>query len=311
MKKPIVLLLTASLLAGCPGPPPPSDGSLGPITSVPMPPGCHDVAWGPLYEVYEATLPNGALDSGYADAIHSPQQPLRYGDAGPAAGGTYSSSPAPDGARALSVTAPKDVPAGQTPSAGLFSTGLDFGLRSAFIARATFQKPDGPRIPPDSDGNSNAWAAAVTARDGDEQDLTSRTRISVTFRVRDQGALLNVIDSGAAGPLATKAIDGAVVASIFNNQPFTLELYVNRQSCTGTATLSTVGFKPQKLSFRLHTFLAESGPTITAIGPALANCCAPKKKVSVEVTNFQIWVPLPGPISTEPNVPNPPPINPH
>lgn len=315
MKKLIALLLTVSLPMGC-KPTPAGNDSHGPNFSVPLPPGCHDAAWGPLQTVYHETFPKGALDSGYTDSIHDTPQPLKFGDAGPAAQGTYGEAPAADGALSLTVTAPHDIPAGQTPSAGVFSIRLPFGLRSIFVARATFQNLDGKIFPAASPDITNAWAVGIAARTGDEQDLATETRMGLTFRVTDQAnalAKLSVQDSGAASALHKEDVREDIATNIFGKkQPFTLELSVNRQTCMGTGTLTTADAKPQTFSFRLHSFLANSGETITAVGPILANCCAPKGRVYAEVSDFQILVPLHGRGSaTEPNVPNPPPINPH
>jgi hypothetical protein len=282
----------------------------------------------PLQTVYRATLPNGSLVCGYWDAIHSSPQPLKPGD-GQVAGTTdIIHGPSGDGAFKLGLTAPGKIIVDangdpiDTASVGLFSTGVHFGPNAVFSVRATFQNPCGPHLPPAA--LSNAWAVTIAAREGDENDLGKDQRLGVTFKVKNHVATLNVLETGADKPLATATVDPAIYAAIFGNpetcgtpgKPFTLTLYVNRQNGSGVASLAgpaiEAAHKPSlDLKFNMHLF-GSTGPVIETVGPTLANCCSEGGTVSVEVTDFEIKQLLRSPFGPlEPNVRNPPPINPH
>ena len=354
MKKAIALLL-ASSLAGCryppgnepPGPVPnnyPGSDGIPVATAVmcdrpspgfwvippPSVPGSAIPGATPLQTVYHATLPNGSLICGYWDAIHWPAQPLKPGDGQVAGTTAIIHAPAGDGAFKLGLTAPSPIKVGadgfpvDTASVGLFSTDVDFGPGAVFSVRVAFQNPCGPHLAAVPGGLSNAWAVTIAAREGDEKDLGTDRRLGVTFKVRNNGATLNVLETGADDALATDKVDPKVYDAIFGNpetcgtghKPFTLTLYVNRQTGSGVASLAgpaVEGVKdgPLDLPFKMHLF-GTSGPVIETVGATLANCCSEGGTVSVEVTDFEIKQLLRSPFGPfEPNVPNPPPINPY
>lgn len=323
MKKPIALLLPLSILAGCNGHPHPyyvpcetsqvADRPEKTSPYAPRPPGRDD----PYRLVYHATFPGGALDCGYLDLIHATGQPLEVGD-GQVAGQFHETLASPGGKLKLSLTAPDPIPAKQTPSVGVFSTDLNLGPGSVFTVRARFQRPHGPRIPA-TPAWTNAWAVGVTAREGDKEDLGSHKRLGVTLRFKDQKGILNVVESQLGDGLPSQSLNQFEIPQDVTDRlfgttsvmSFTLELHVNRQEGSGAATLTVPGVYAKQLLFATRTFLKDSGPPITAVGAALANCCTPGRNVNVEVHDFQILVPRRDrDVRGEPPIPNPPPVDP-
>jgi hypothetical protein len=290
----------------------------------------------PLQTVYHATLPNGSLVCGYWDAIHSPPQPLKPGGNQLAGTTDIIHAPAGDSAFKLGLTAPSHIDVDpitnfpkDTSSVGLFSTAVSFGPGAVFSLRVTFQNPCGPHLAPVSGGLSNAWAVSIAASEGDERDLGTDRRLWVTFRIKGKGATLNVWETGTDEPLKADTVNPAIYKAIFGDpetcgtghKPFTLTLYVNRATGSGVASLAGPALevamsqdrnvKPLDLPFNMHLF-GTSGPVIETVGTTLANCCSEGAPISVEVTDFQIKQLLRSPFGPfEPNVPNPPPINPY
>jgi hypothetical protein len=160
---------------------------------------------------------------------------------------------------------------------------------------------------------TNAWAVAVVARTGDERDLTSEARLAVTFRVKNNAATLNVLEpSGSRGsvPIPPDIYDRIFGTGGKPPEPFTLELFVDRRSGKGVASLIP-SWPSVRVPFDLMTFGPQTGPQITAVGAALADCCAPGATVRVEVSDFRISQLFGrGYLAIEPNVPQPPPIKP-
>jgi hypothetical protein len=189
----------------------------------------------------------------------------------------------------LVVKAPMEIPEGETPSVGLFSTGLDYGPGSVFSVRATFRRPKGPHLPPTSE-YTNAWAVGVAARTGGLEDSASHTRLTATFRVRNDIAVLNVQGINETLSPDDIRIDPAVYEKIFSDvtpEFFSIELFVDRRAGSGKAVL-TAGTYSKTVPFTMKDFLKDSGPTVQTVGAALANCCAPGETVNVEVSDFQI-----------------------
>jgi hypothetical protein len=254
----------------------------------------------PFQTAYHATFPSGRLDCGYMDRIHSTPQPMKPGD-GKVAGATVTDSPITTGGRLLGLTPPNPIPDDKTPSAAISSTDLPFGPGTVFTARATFRNPIGPHLAPAAD-HTNAWALSISARDGNEADLATDNRLAVTFKVKNQTATLNIVDTGYSGPPRSKSVDPAIYASIFGTsgaspKPFTIELYVNRQTGKGSASLAgpaveAAGAGSVDLPFDIYAFPPTSGPIIKALGPTIANCCAWGQAVNVEITDFEIRTPV-------------------
>jgi hypothetical protein len=320
MKKFIALLLPLCFLGACggDGAGPPCD----PYIPTPTAPGT-PVPGTSSQTVYHATFPNGSLECGILDRIHATTWPMKQGN-GEVSGQTHALSVSEGGNVALELTAPDPVPAGQTPSIGVFSTGLNFGTGAILTVRATFHKPEGTRLPPASDDETNRWAVGVAVRTGDERDLGAHTRLGVTFQVRANGAVLNVLETDPAGThvnrLAQVPVPQEIVDKIFgipgaDPEPFTLQLFVDRQTGKGSASLIP-SWPPVQAPFEMRNFKADRGPMITTAGAALANCCAWGDRVSVEVSDFEIVQAFrkerPAPVvpNKEPNIPNPPPIDP-
>ena len=293
MIKLIALFLAVSFFAGpsaaapsVPGPGGPCDQSSLAKARAPTPVSPPLVPGVPALKLaYHAIFPGGSLNC-FMDRIHSTPQALLRGD-GQVAGQTSSSTVGTQGI-VLHLTTPDPIPLipgdpegnTQTSSLGLFSTGLSFGPGTFFSTRATFVRPNGPF-------GGKSWAVALNARTGDEDDLGTETRLNMTVRFKAGAATLNAFEAGdsrGSVPVPTTTY-GAIVSS---SQPFTLELMVSRITGKGAAILTTAGAVPLYLKFTLSTFGSTSGPTISTIGPALANCCAAGKTASVELTDFQV-----------------------
>jgi hypothetical protein len=229
--------------------------------------------------------------------------------------------PAASGALLLGFTAPQPIPKDPTtkedltPSVGVFSTNLDLERDAVFLIQATFRAPNGPHLAPKGQ-DTNAWAVTIAARTGTEADLGKEERLGVTFKTKENSATLNVQETGASGALASVPIPQEVYDRVFGAggatpQPFTLQLFVNRSTGTGVASLVPAS-PPVQIKFNMQHFGPQTGPIITAVGATLADCCSPGAPVSVEVSDFRImqyfgrgWYPR-----FEPNVPKPPPIYP-
>lgn len=324
MKRPISLLLMASCLSGCGIDP---SGRLEP-RPLPIPMDYVCEPYDPRSAIstappdagelmFHADLPKGSLVCGYWDGIHRPPEPLQRGH-GQVDGSEPAWTPSGD-ALQLAVTAPGTIPADKTPSAGVFSTNLDFGPRTAFSAHATFQRPETSLLDP----QARAWAAgAVTVRTGETDDLKAEARLSATVRVNGTKAILNVTEVGRNNANPSRRADpkeilGELKANIFERYvPYTIGLTVNRRTGLGMATLSSGSAPPLQMPFELSIFTPVSDLKITAVGAAVVNCCVPDARVTVLLSDFRIskpgrWPNLP--VEPEPNVPRevPPPTDPH
>jgi hypothetical protein len=210
---------------------------------------------------------------------------------GQLAGSDPTGTPTQDGLL-LAITAPGTIPKDKTPSVGVFSTNLDFGPGSVFSAQATFQKPTGPFDDP------RAWApGSVAARTGTQDDLKSEARLNVAVRLKGATASLNLteidkINEDSFRQLGNVRIEGELYDWIFvKKNTYTIGLSVDRTTGKTSATLTGGTSKLALGPVDLTTFLANSGPTITAVGPTLANCCVPGAKVTVLVSDFRISQP--------------------
>lgn len=273
MKKPITILIMACV-AGCGAP--------------------DQRAKTEFQVVYRAVFQEGSIGCCFVDRIHDAPQPLAKGQ-GNVAGAIEDVLVASDSDRiGLVVKAPMPIPKGETPSVGLFSTGLDYGPGAVFSVRATFRRPKGPHLPPTPE-YSNAWAVGVAARTGDLEDSALQTRLTATFRVRNDIAVLNVQGINETLSLDDIQIDPTMYEKIFSDvspQFFSIELFVNRSAGAGKAIL-TAGTYSKTVPFTMKDFLKDSGPTVQVVGATLANCCAPGETAKVEVTDFQISAQVP------------------
>jgi hypothetical protein len=190
-----------------------------------------------------------------------------------------------EGVIELKVTKPSD--ASDLVSVGVFATGpnVHFDQGSKFEIRATFIKPTGPH------NEGTVWAAALSARTGNNRDLAAEKRANVTLQSRGTGCRMNVL---IVDTPARQDLEPAICDMIFgaHPQPFTLDLIVDRTSDLSTATLKVGSHVfEKKVSFTF--FKKDSGPPITAVGPALAINTADHKTASVLVREFRILTPKP------------------
>lgn len=187
-----------------------------------------------------------------------------------------------EGAIELKVTKPNA--ASDLVSVGVFATGpnVSFGPGSIFEIQATFIKPSGPHNP------GTVWAAAVSARTGNNRDLAAEKRANVTLQSRGTGCRMNVL---VVDQPARQDLEPSICDLIFgaNPQPFTLDLIVDRTTDVSTATLKVGGHVfPKTVAFTF--FKKDSGPPITAVGPALAINTADNQTASVLVREFRVLV---------------------
>jgi hypothetical protein len=191
----------------------------------------------------------------------------------------------------LSVRQPLGVPA--VAGLGVFATPVSFAAGDVFGMRARFAAPVGPH------DAGNSWAVALFARTGGEDLLPTDTNASATLQVRGSGARLNT--PGSSTPANLPNVPQSLYDLLFSSDSgpdavatFTLEMLVDRAAGHGEAALHVNDFEVTK-TFTFAEFLPTSGPTITAIGPALAISNAPGRSASVRVLEFEVLtVPEPG-----------------
>ena len=234
-----------------------------------------------LQLVYLTNFANGSLSP---SADHLKSGDLQKGD-----GQVQGSAPmwtAKPGALELKVTKP-DASAAPV-SVGVFATPVAFGPGSTVEAQATFVRPSGPHAVGD------VWAAAVAMRDGAVADLGDATRATVTFQVRGTTARMNVrgVNEAISGTQISPAAYDAIFGS--NAQPFTLGLRIDRRTGKGVATLKS-GSTVISRNVTFSAFKATSGPTITAIGAAVAinSVAAAPQTASAELRELRILAPKP------------------
>lgn len=228
---------------------------------------------------YQASFPNGSLESSVDKLDLGPMQP---GDSG-VAGSNPTFEPRP-GELYVSITRPADLPPDVIPSAGPWATPVNFGPGSVSRIRATYIAPVGP-IP------GGGFAIGINAKTGGKDDLPTDTRIAVTVNVRPGFLVRFQVPFGAAQPTNVVLPQAAKDAmfSTTDPQPFTIELTMDRVAGKGRAQL-TVADQVFPLEFDLADFRAHGGPAITAVGPGIAvNANAPGKTASVRFRDFRIY----------------------
>jgi hypothetical protein len=153
--------------------------------------------------------------------------------------------------------------------------------------KATFIAPVGPYA------TTGGFAIGLGARTGGKDDLATETRVFATVNVRPNQLVRFQIPFGSIESVHT-VLPQAVKDAIFSTtdpQPFTIELTIDRSSspAKGTAKLMVID-QVFTLSFTLEDFLADGGPTITAMGPGIAvNSNGPGQTASVNVREFRIY----------------------
>lgn len=182
----------------------------------------------------------------------------------------------------LQITRPADL-VGGVASLGVFATPVNFGPGTIFEARATFIKPVGPH------GSTDTWAIVVGARTGDNDDLFEETRVDVSLQVRGTLLRFNAPGTGSPGPDLPREVYDEIFSST-DPQPFTLELLVDRISGAGRVSLE-VGDRVYSRPVNFPTFPADSGPSITAVGPSLGIASAPGQTASVHLREFRMHMP--------------------
>ena len=187
----------------------------------------------------------------------------------------------------VSIHRPLGLSADDIPSESIFAEPVDFGPRSVVRIKTTFIAPVGPYA------TTGGFAIGLGARTGGKDDLASETRVFATVNVRPNQLVRFQVPFGAADPTNT-TLPQSVKDAIFSTtdpQPFTIELTIDRSTspATGTAKLTVID-QVFTLNFTLADFLADRGPTITAVGPGIAvNANGPGQTASVHVREFRIY----------------------
>ncbi len=232
-----------------------------------------------LQLAYQASFPNGSLASSVDKLDVGPMKP---GDTGIAnSNPTIEERP---GELLLGISRPVGLSPDLIPAMGVWATPVDFGPGTVSRIRATYIAPAGP-LP------GGGFAIGINAKTGNQDDLTTDTRIAVTVNVRPGFVVRLNVPFGATAPTAMPLPQAAkdAIFSATDPQPFTLELTMDRTDGRGLAKL-TVADQVYSLEFTLADFRADGGPAITAVGPGLAvNANAPGQTVSVRVRDFRIY----------------------
>jgi len=233
---------------------------------------------------YEATFPNGSLDS---SVDHLGAGPMVPGDPLiPDSNPTVSTAP---GEVVVSIHRPLGLSPDLIPSESIWATPVHFGPGSVVRLKATFRAPVGP-IP------GGGFAFGLVARTGAKDDLASETRIATTINVRP-GFLVRFNVPFGSVETRNMVLPQAVKDAIFSStdpQPVTLTLTIDRIKGTGKSELK-VKDQVFSLTFTLSDFLADGGPIITAVGSGIAvNSNGPGKTASVHVRDFRIYADVGG-----------------
>jgi hypothetical protein len=190
----------------------------------------------------------------------------------------------------VGITRPVDLPPDEIPSASLWATPVNFGPGSISRIRATFIAPDGPYA------TTGGFAMGLVAKTGGKDDLgESEPKIAATVNVRPNQLVRLQVPFGSVETRNT-VLPQVVKDAIFSAtdpQPFTIELTIDRREGTGTVKLMVIDQVFALPSFHLAEFLADGGPTITAMGPGIAvNSNGPGQTASVHVQDFRIYTTL-------------------
>ena len=230
---------------------------------------------------YLATFPNGSLEPA-VDRLEAGKMqvgPTLIPDTNP----TFTPL---RGEVLVGITRPVGLAPDLIPSQSIWATPVDFGPSSISRIRATFIAPAGPYA------TTGGFAIGIVAKTGGKDDLgESEPKIAVTVNARPNQVTRFQVPFGSADPrnmVLPQAVRDAIYSPT-DPQPFTIELTIDRKEGTGTAHLTVMDQVFSLLPFRLADFLADGGPTITAIGPGIAvNSNAPGQTASVHVRDFRI-----------------------
>jgi hypothetical protein len=231
---------------------------------------------------YLATFPDGSLEAALDKLNVGAMQagPTLIPDTNPTI------TPLP-GAMLVGITRPVGLSPDLIPSQSIWATPVNFGPGSISRISATFIAPVGPYA------TTGGFAMGLVAKTGGKDDLgESEPKIAVTVNVRPNQILRFQVPFGSAEPrnmVLPQAAEDAIVSTT-DPQPFTIELTIDRNEGRGTATLTVIDQVFSLEPFPLADFLADSGPTITAMGPGIAvNSNAPGQTASVKVREFRIY----------------------
>jgi hypothetical protein len=231
---------------------------------------------------YLATFPDGSLEAALDKLNVGAMQagPTLIPDTNPTI------TPLP-GAMLVGITRPVGLSPDLIPSQSIWATPVNFGPGSISRISATFIAPVGPYA------TTGGFAMGLVAKTGGKDDLGEREpKIAVTVNVRPNQILRFQVPFGSAEPrnmVLPQAAEDAIVSTT-DPQPFTIELTIDRNEGRGTATLTVIDQVFSLEPFPLADFLADSGPTITAMGPGIAvNSNAPGQTASVKVREFRIY----------------------
>lgn len=230
---------------------------------------------------YLASFPNGSLQPALDKLGIGPMQP---GD--PLIPDSNPTISALNGEVLLSIHRPLGLSPDEIPAESIFARPVEFGPGSVVRIRATFIAPVGPYA------TTGGFAIGVGARIGGKDDLPLEPRVFTTVNVRPNQLVRFQVPFGATAPTNT-VLPQIVKDAIFSTtdpQPFTIELTIDRKLGTATAKLMVID-QVFTLTFTLADFRADSGPTITAVGPGIAvNSNGPGQTASVHVREFRIYV---------------------
>jgi hypothetical protein len=231
---------------------------------------------------YLATFPDGSLEAALDKLNVGAMQagPTLIPDTNPTI------TPLP-GAMLVGITRPVGLSPDLIPSQSIWATPVNFGPGSISRISATFIAPVCPYA------TTGGFAMGLVAKTGGKDDLgESEPKIAVTVNVRPNQILRFQVPFGSAEPrnmVLPQAAEDAIVSTT-DPQPFTIELTIDRNEGRGTATLTVIDQVFSLEPFPLADFLADSGPTITAMGPGIAvNSNAPGQTASVKVREFRIY----------------------
>ena len=229
---------------------------------------------------YLATFPNGTLQPSIDRLEAGAMQP---GDTLiPNSNPTFTPL---KGEYLVGITRPVDLPPDQIPAASLWATPVNFGPGSILRLRGTFIAPVGPYA------TTGGFAIGLGAKTGGKDDLPTEPRVFVTVNARPNQLVRFQVPFGSVETRNTVLPQDVkdAIYSTTDPQPFTIELTIDRKLGTGTAKLMVID-QVFVLSFTLSDFLADGGPTITAVGPGIAvNSNGPGKTASVHMRDFRIY----------------------
>jgi hypothetical protein len=228
---------------------------------------------------YLASFPNGSLKPAVDKLSAGPMVP---GD--PLIPGSNPTVSAVPGGVAVSIHRPLGLSPDDIPSESIFAP-VEFGPGSVVRIRATFIAPVGPYA------TTGGFAIGLGARTGGKDDLATETRVFATVNVRPNQQVRFQVPFGSVETRNT-VLPQAVKDAIFSTtdpQPFTIEMTINRKLGRATVKLMVID-QVFPLEFTLADFLADGGPTITAVGPGIAvNSNGPGQTASVKIREFRIY----------------------